>query len=486
MRFSIRTRILLALNAMALAVTGLTGWVSVRASDRAVERRLLEDAVRNTAALVERLRLPLSSRLLASLAQIFDAQLVVWQPGSQVGVVATLPEPEVAEFARLVAAPTWPRQVRLGGTVYRLARAEVEPSGGSGERRVVLCLLMEAERIQVAQRQLRRHMIGALVLVLLVATLLGGWLAHSIAKPLRTIVATVNRLARQATEGSRRAGGGRGVAVRADPAALGALATAPPELAGLLAAVDGLLAKLGEMQEALGREEKLVALGRFAAVAAHELRNPLSGIAMNAQLLSKTLGPGNDGAARSVAMIVDEARRLRFFLDELLSAVAPAPADGGATVVAEPAPACAVGPAVERVLEFMAPRLFAAKVEASWSNAGCPPLACTAIELEQLLFNLLMNAIDAMPAGGTVELLARARPDGAGELRVIDTGGGLTAAAAARLFEPFVTSKPRGIGLGLYACKRIVDRRGGCLDYLRDQGRTVFRFILPSGSSTER
>src|SRR5207244_13545677 len=101
-------------------------------------------------------------------------------------------------------------------------------------------------------------------------------------------------------------------------------------------------------------------------------------------------------------------------------------------------------------------------------------------QLRQVLVNLVLNALDAMPRGGRLDIHLRAAEDGSVELSVLDTGPGIAAAILPRLFEPFVSDKETGLGLGLSVSKRIVDDHGGTLRGMnRPEGGAAFVVRLP-------
>jgi signal transduction histidine kinase len=102
-------------------------------------------------------------------------------------------------------------------------------------------------------------------------------------------------------------------------------------------------------------------------------------------------------------------------------------------------------------------------------------------QINQVLVNLLLNALDALPRGGKVHLSITALSEGGGwEVRVEDTGSGIPAEVGARLFEPFVTSKENGVGLGLSICKRLVEAHGGTIRATNVPRGAEFAFTLPA------
>jgi len=109
------------------------------------------------------------------------------------------------------------------------------------------------------------------------------------------------------------------------------------------------------------------------------------------------------------------------------------------------------------------------------------------LELEQVLYNLLANSIDALPQGGIVELNCTSEePNGTRVFALADNGPGTGLNDIGDLFAPFVTSRKRGVGLGLYVSHRIIERRGGTIAWAREDGWTVFRFRFPRDTGPRR
>jgi len=106
-------------------------------------------------------------------------------------------------------------------------------------------------------------------------------------------------------------------------------------------------------------------------------------------------------------------------------------------------------------------------------------------KVQQLLLNLVLNALDAMPRGGTLEIHLGGLRDGQQELRVIDSGPGIDQTVLSRLFEPFVTTKETDVGIGLAISHRIADEGGGSLDaYNLPEGGACFTLRLPISSKS--
>ncbi|MFO8013628.1 MAG: HAMP domain-containing sensor histidine kinase, partial [Phycisphaerae bacterium] len=125
-------------------------------------------------------------------------------------------------------------------------------------------------------------------------------------------------------------------------------------------------------------------------------------------------------------------------------------------------------------------RHAAVTVRCDWGD-DVPPVRAGETHVRQVVVNLVLNALDATPSGGTVTLATRHRPDeGTVRFSVSDTGPGVRVPDGADLFDPFVTTKSDGVGLGLYVCRRNVESCGGRIGYASGDGGATFWFDLPA------
>jgi two-component system sensor histidine kinase PilS (NtrC family) len=241
-----------------------------------------------------------------------------------------------------------------------------------------------------------------------------------------------------------------------------------------------------EMERELRRSERLAAVGQLSASMAHEIRNPLAAISGAIQVL----GRGGEGrrareeSRRLMEIVLRETDRLNRLLTEFLEYARPGPLRLEALPLAE---------AVAEVLAiFDASR--PGGVEVSVDLEPGLSLRADPGQLRQVLWNLLLNAAQAMPGGGTIALGARAvgpqdgpagrrndREEGGWvEIAVRDAGVGIPAEALERIFDPFFTTKPGGTGLGLATVHRIVEEHGGSIRVQSAEGKgTTFQLRLP-------
>jgi two-component system, NtrC family, sensor histidine kinase HydH len=212
----------------------------------------------------------------------------------------------------------------------------------------------------------------------------------------------------------------------------------------------------------VARLRPLAEMGRMAATVAHEIRNPLAGISANAELLRESLADPAD--VESADIILAEVDRLGRLVSDLLFYCRERPAERKAMDLAWLA---------RTTVDLSTAEAQRAGVDLTWSGTG---RADGDQELSrQALLNVIRNAVQACEVGGRV-IVAVAD----GVIRVADTGGGVPEAIVARLFEPFVTGRTRGLGLGSTVAKRCQVRQEGDLR-LERTGSTGSVFALTWG-----
>jgi PAS domain S-box-containing protein len=231
------------------------------------------------------------------------------------------------------------------------------------------------------------------------------------------------------------------------------------------------------MEETLIRAQRLSAASELSLGISHNLNNLLTGILGPARLLQRE-GMDSAEATQRLETIITSAGRARDLVRRL-----------GWTVreeEEEKLEAVDMTVAVEEAVQGARPRwqdeagVRGARIDLQTDLPETPPLACSRAGLHDVLLNLLFNAVDAMPDGGTISIRARRLPEGV-ELSVSDTGIGMNEATRRRIFEPFFTTKTNvGTGLGLSTAYATVTRWGGTIQVDSSPGRgTSFALLLP-------
>jgi two-component system NtrC family sensor kinase len=241
---------------------------------------------------------------------------------------------------------------------------------------------------------------------------------------------------------------------------------------------------LQQAQEHLVQREKMASLGTLAAVVAHEINNPLSGVLTYAKLLHKMMqgeGPAPDrldSVRKYLKTIETEISRCGEIVGNLLQFSRKS---------GTPAEEVDLNDLLERTLFLIGHKLRLQEIDLEKDfSTEIPPVTCDADQIQQALLAILMNAMDAMPEGGVLKVSTRlARPGGGGErcveVEVTDSGVGIPPEIKGRLFDPFFTTKQdkESVGLGLAVVQGIVKSHHGNIDVESEPGRTAFVMTLP-------
>lgn len=228
---------------------------------------------------------------------------------------------------------------------------------------------------------------------------------------------------------------------------------------------------LFETEEHLRRADRLSALGELSAGMAHEIRNPLSAIKGAAEILKDDYSP-DEGKYEFVQILLKETDRLNHIVQEFLGFARPKQPEFRQVDVNK---------GIESVLTLISQE--ARKAGVRIEKKLDPAIGRRSLDaglLEQAFLNLVLNAVQAMPQGGTLTIESGLR-DNAIEVKIIDTGTGITEEDRKKLFSPFFTTKKNGTGLGLAITYRIIENHKGSIDVKSEPGRgTTFTVKIPS------
>jgi signal transduction histidine kinase len=298
--------------------------------------------------------------------------------------------------------------------------------------------------------------IGALFFaVMVVAAFVSLRWARGIFHPLEQMEATMQRVEGGALDAR--------VGVVASGDEIGRLAA---HLDRLLAVIDEntrhLDAKVAERtreleaaQQQLMKSEKLATVGQLTASIAHEVNNPIAVIQGNLDLMRELMGPeGTAQVAAELRLVDEQIERMRLIVTQLLQFARPGEFAG----YVEPVDTAR---ALEDCLVLAGHQIARTGIQVQRELRASRWPQLNRRELQQVLVNLIVNAVHAMPQGGTLHLATRDVGADMVEIDIVDTGAGLPEELLARLFQPFVTRRPDGTGLGLWISRGLVERYGG-------------------------
>ncbi|MDT7836397.1 sensor histidine kinase [Aquabacterium sp. OR-4] len=217
-------------------------------------------------------------------------------------------------------------------------------------------------------------------------------------------------------------------------------------------------AALAAAQQQLLRSEKMATVGQLTASIAHEVNNPIAVIQGNLDLVRELLGADAQRVAGELRLVDEQIERMRLIVTQLLQFARPNEYAG----YVEPVDTAR---ALDDSLVLVKHLLVSTRIEVRRALQASRPVGINRQELQQVLVNLIVNAIHAMPEGGTLRLATSDWADAQGRagvrIEVSDSGPGLDEGLLGELFQPFVTRKKDGTGLGLWISRGIVERYGG-------------------------
>jgi signal transduction histidine kinase len=251
------------------------------------------------------------------------------------------------------------------------------------------------------------------------------------------------------------------------------LPTLNRQMQGIIEEIERVFERLQQREREVLHAEQLAAVGQVAAGVAHELRNPLTSVKMLVQT-------GLEGAppaglpAEDLAIIEHEIRRMETCIQTFLDFARPPRSERRRTDLLA---------VVRRSLALLEGR---ARRQHVTFKTDVPPgtveLLIDGEQIHQVLVNLMLNGLDAMPHGGELRLAVRRTDDPRQvTVRIHDSGQGIAPPILARLFEPFVSGKETGLGLGLSICRRLIEAHGGSITGENaPDGGAMFTFTLPA------
>ncbi len=430
-----------------------------------VARRVLEDTI----ALQQ---VPVTDDVMVWIARVINQDVNVYdgprlRATSQrdlfdFGVLAERTPARAYRAVVLDRVPTFVEEQRAGPFTYLVASVPV-PGPGLGRHAVLSVPL--APRQQEIEREisdLNRGVLFGAVCVMLLAAGLGAWVAQRVADP----VARLTRATRQIASGRL------DVRIVADTA---------DELRRLVTDFNSMAATLQQQRAELGRAHELKAWADMSRQVAHDIKNPLTPIQLAAEHLQRV----HEDQQRPLGAVFDQCVNTVLKQVKLLRQIA----NEFANFAANPDPTFVDVPVSDLLHEVVRPYRpgLAAHTRIDITvPADLPPVRADKTFLARALTNLVENALQAMPDGGQLRLIAAATPPVI-TITVSDDGHGMTEEALARAFEPHFSTKTGGSGLGLANARRNIESCGGTITATSQVGRGVTMVVtLPMSGAAGR
>lgn len=444
-RLRLQHRIVIPFILIALATTAAAAWVSLSASADALRNRVQAQLLSAT-AVAARSDFALNPVIVQNLRQVLGADVVATGPDG--AVLASSLAGDRAALAATVARAISAAPPGVSGPVVidvdcgapcLVVYKTFDDRPGSG-----VALIADTSELVSTTRSVARRILIAAALGIVVMILVSQAAVRRVMLPLDRLIRFTRDLRPEDSQ-----------------------ARAPvtdDEVGGLAEAFNGMLDRLGRAQAALVRSEKLGLAGLFAAQVAHDIRNPLSAIKMQTQLVKSQHREDAETVATLNAVLSD-VNQVETVIRDLLEVARPGELNRSDARINE-----VVQDALQQLSAQFAHRRIVVETALA---ADLPKLSLDTVRVKQVLLNVLVNASEALPTGGRI-LVATSRGAAGGiEIRICDDGIGVDADVIGRVFDPFVSTKRDGVGLGLVNAKAIIERHGGTIHLAPRQPKGV-------------
>lgn len=437
-RLRLHHRIALPYVVVALFTTSVAAYVAVTVASDTLEARA-KGQLLSAARVIGRSDLALNPAVLENFRDAAATDVVTFVDGGEV-LAATLEGADRAPLRTALQAAAAARRTDETGAATAILQLDcgfpcfVAARTLQNRPEVIVALVANTSDLAAAQTSIARSILLTALFSAIVVVLVSQVVARRITAPLAQLVAFTRDVMPAET---------RRALVTAD------------EIGDLATAFNDMLDRLDEARDALIKSEKLGLAGVMAAQVAHDIRNPLSSIKMQTQIVRSRLRSDSDEAA-ALAAVLDNINQVESVIQDLLELARPG------SMNLQPAN---LNDVVKEVVHQLAAQLEHRKIRRTLQlDESLPPVALDVIRFKRALVNLVVNASDALPAGGNITVTTRSVDAGrAVQLEVTDDGSGVDPSVLDRVFDPFISTKPDGIGLGLVNVQTVVHSHGGTI-----------------------
>jgi signal transduction histidine kinase len=453
MRFPLRYQILIPTLSIVLLMLAVSTFLSARMAARRTEHDIAQ-RLRQMGDTLQASAFPLTDSVLKKMRGLSGAEFVLADREGRVLAasrhfdVRLLPPADVANLSDVSFDQDFDAEVTVNAERYfdrvvRITRAgETAPSAW-------LHMLFSEQDWRQARRDaaLPSLLVGAVAIAITVGTSLE--LSWRVTRPIRRLQSHLGRIA----------------AGEFKPMTL---PDRNDEMQDLAVSVNVLAARLEELDQAIRRGERLAILGQLSGGIAHQMRNSITGAKMAIELHQRGC------SAHDTECIPVALRQLQLVHEQIQSLL-----NSGRRRKALPTN-LKLETVVGEVERLVAPSARHRRIDLVVEPGNGCSVYGDADQLRQLVLNLALNALEAVSREGRVRIVVDQTPEEV-RLRVFDTGPGPPARLAERIFEPFTTGKPEGIGLGLAVARQTAESHDGSLEFYRDRNETCFELRLPKG-----
>ncbi|MBN1930702.1 MAG: HAMP domain-containing protein [Desulfobacterales bacterium] len=400
---------------------------------------------------------------LLKLKEIIDGEIVVFDKKEKV-IVSTVSKEKLFEYKQKIniqdlfllldrGKRNVSRQVLTNEHDSYLITTRLLIVPANPRERMMLCIVSPLADVFSAKAKIRNRMFLIGICGLILAGLFSYIISRSVTNPINDIVAVTRDIAEGHFEKK-------------------VIVSSVEELKLLTVSINSMTDKLKKYKTQIVRSSHLAAVGKVTAAIAHEIGNPLSSIKMMAQLLRNRLASNSENRS-IIHSLLEEISRLERIVKELNQSVKSFELTLNKMNLNE---------IIDEVLAVITPKLAHRNIDLTTELKHSLPLVkIDRDKIKQVIWNLLLNAMESMPQGGTIKILTDEKPiSNTLEIIIEDEGYGLSDDSLKKIFSPFFTTKEEGLGLGLSTSREIIKRHGGSLsiENLAEKGARAV-IVLP-------
>ncbi|MBX7071982.1 MAG: HAMP domain-containing histidine kinase [Pirellulales bacterium] len=452
LRYQVFVPMSLTMLATVIAICVLTGWLATRRAYRQVQYDL--DRIADT---LQASAFPLNNATLEKMRGLSGAEFVLLRAGRTVASSRDWPQPveQVLGAANSPAPAGLGRSVMLGGEAYFERQVAITASA-SNEAGMSLFALYPETAWRAARREAIFPSFVAGLAGILATAVVAVMVSRRVTQPIRVVAERMERLASGVFEQSP-------TPARND------------EVRDLVVTANWLAHELSQLHQAIRRGERLTLLGRLSGGLAHQLRNGVTGARLAMQLHRRACDVDEESLQTALRQLDLVEEQLCGFLSL------------GKQQLCRTSD-CDLRQLAKDVQALIQPNCAHRQVILQLELPNEPLVVCGDLaQMRQLLLNLTINALEAVEAcAHRIVTIRLERLAQSARVLVCDTGPGVATAVEADLFEPFASSKPEGIGLGLAVASQIARSHGGSLTYRRQNGETCFEWHVPLAAPAAR
>lgn len=434
---------------------GLIGWlVATELSYRTLENRLSQQ-LQHSASMLAAGKLPITKPLLEQLANLLKAELFLFSNAKTVTNLAVEDKlaVQLTEYLRKKSLEirneeTLIEKIKFHDASFILVYKKVT---GSNPRFNGIAALAPLNDIQRDVKSAAFNLGGIVLIVLLIF----AWFGHRNARKITSPISELAQMAEKIASGDRE---------------IQSQIRQENEIGGLAQALNLMTLKLKNYEQELVQKSRLEIVGELAAKVAHEVRNPLTAIKLQIQLLQEDAANEQKVSLQQVA---NEIRRLELIVSTTLDQTKPVELDFSLINPNE---------VIKEFVDLFKPQLKHRGIEIRMLLHDLPCVQLDKNRITQVITNLVINAADELKSGGVIQLGSTyLENDRSIKIIIEDSGKGILQEKRTQIFKPFSSEKSHNMGLGLSICKEIIELHAGAIDISQSQqlGGAKFVIVLP-------